>query len=197
MIWTLQAEPQSAPLPFGVTVRRLEPGDTDALHDLGSDASWISASWGGPLGLASSGHGWAAVSRKGRILAVACTYFRGSRYGDVAVFTVPNHRRHRLGLACVTALCADITARGRVPSWNCSVLNRASHLLAWTAGFRLAREYVHYAGESGLPEAAQRVSTSARVDRCTPMTLGVHPPQRAARPPYSRTPDEPVPEPTS
>ncbi|WP_261989396.1 GNAT family N-acetyltransferase, partial [Streptomyces sp. uw30] len=156
MIWTLQAEPQSAPLPFGATVRRLEPADTEALHDLGSDASWISASWGGPLGLASSGHGWAAVSRKGRILAVACTCFRGSRYEDVAVFTVPDHRRHRLGLACVDALCADITARGRVPSWNCSVLDRAGRLLAWTAGFRLVREYVHHA--VGSPVSRKRLS---------------------------------------
>ncbi|MEV0173727.1 GNAT family N-acetyltransferase [Streptomyces sp. NPDC050803] len=145
MIWTLQAEPQPATVPLGVTLRRLQPADTDALADLGPDASWLSASWGGPLGLASSGHGWAALSRKGRILAVACTYFRGSRYEDVAVFTVPDHRRHRLALACVTALCQDIAARDRVPGWNCSVLNRASRLLAWTAGFRLVREYVHYA----------------------------------------------------
>ncbi|MCZ4610915.1 GNAT family N-acetyltransferase [Streptomyces sp. Lzd4kr] len=156
MIWTLQAEPQPSTVPLGVTVRRLEPADTDALNALGPDAAWISASWGGPLGLASSGHGWAAVSRRGRILAVACTYFRGSRYEDVAVFTTPDHRRHRLSLACVNALSADIAARGRVPSWNCSVLNRASRLLAWTAGFRLVREYVHYA--VGSPVSRERLS---------------------------------------
>ncbi len=55
------------------------------------------------------------------MLAVACTYFRGNRHEDVAVFTVPDHRRHRLALACVNALCEDIAARDRTPSWNCSV----------------------------------------------------------------------------
>ncbi|MGW1800961.1 GNAT family N-acetyltransferase [Streptomyces sp. NPDC001984] len=145
MVWTLQAEPQPATVPFGVTVRRLEPADTDALEALGPDVSWISASWGGPLGLASSGHAWAAVSRSDRILAIACTFFLGTQYEDVAVYTVPDRRRHRLGLACVTALCADIAVRGHTPTWNCSLHNRPSRLLAWTAGFRLVREYVHYA----------------------------------------------------
>ncbi|MCL8015200.1 GNAT family N-acetyltransferase [Streptomyces sp. AS02] len=156
MVWTLQTEPQPATVPFGVTVRRLEPADTDALEALGADASWISASWGGPLGLASSGHAWAAVGRTGRILALACTFFLGTRYEDVAVYTVPDRRRHRLGLACVTALCKDITARGRIPSWNCSLHNRPSRLLAWTAGFRLVREDVHYA--VGSPVAQGRLS---------------------------------------
>ncbi|MGX1908038.1 GNAT family N-acetyltransferase [Streptomyces phaeochromogenes] len=87
------------------------------------------ASWGDPLGLTASGHGWAAVDRKGQMPAVACTYFRGTRYEDIAVFTAPDRRRHRLALACVTALAADIVARGHVPSWNCSVLNRARRLL--------------------------------------------------------------------
>ncbi|WP_240797271.1 GNAT family N-acetyltransferase [Streptomyces sp. F001] len=156
MVWTRQAEPQPAPVPFGVTVRRLEPADTDAVHDLGLDASWLSATWGGPAGLAMSGHAWAATARNGRLLAVACTYFRGTAYEDVAVFTVPDHRRHRLALACVIALCDDIAARGRTPSWNCSVLNRASRLLARTAGFRLIREYVHYA--VGSPVSHDRLN---------------------------------------
>lgn len=145
MIWTLQATPQPALVPHALTVRRLEPADVDAVRGLGPDAAWISASWGGPLGLAASGHAWAAVGRTGRVLAVACTYFRGISHEDVAVHTVPDRRRHHLGLACVTALCADITARGHTPSWNCSLHNRASRLLAWSAGFRLVREYVHYA----------------------------------------------------
>ena len=165
MIWTLQAEPRQATVPFGLTLRRLEPADTDALDALGPDASWISASWGGPLGLASSGHGWAVVSRKGRVLALACTYFRGSRYEDVAVCTVPDHRRHRLALACVTALNGDISARGRTPSWNCSVLNRASRLLAWNAGFRLVREYVHHA--VGSPVSAPSFAEVAERRRTT------------------------------
>ncbi|MFI6875703.1 GNAT family N-acetyltransferase [Streptomyces sp. NPDC050400] len=145
MVWTLQAPPTPSRLPRGVSVRRIEPADTDRMQALASDSHWITASWGSPLGLAASGHAWIATDRTGTALAIACTYFRGSCYEDVAVLTRPDNRRHRLALACVTALCADITARGHTPSWNCSTLNRASRLLAWTAGFRLVREYVHYA----------------------------------------------------
>ncbi|MGW2748061.1 GNAT family N-acetyltransferase [Streptomyces sp. NPDC001450] len=150
MIWTLQATPRAAMVPHAVTVRRLNPADADTVLELGSDASWLSASWGGPRGLAASGHAWAAVGRTGQILSMACTYFRGTDYEDVAVYTVPDRRRHHLALACVTSLCADITSRGHTPSWNCSVHNRASRLLAWNAGFRLVREYVHYAAGSPL-----------------------------------------------
>ncbi|WP_405573392.1 GNAT family N-acetyltransferase [Streptomyces phaeochromogenes] len=156
MVWTLQSEPQPCTVPHGVTVRRLEPADTDALIALGPDAAWIHASWGGSLGLASSGHGWTAANRTGQLLAIACTYFRGTRYEDIAVFTTPDQRRHRLALACVTALTADITARGHTPSWNCSTLNRASRLLAWTAGFRLVREYIHHA--AGNPAQRPRLA---------------------------------------
>ncbi|MET9968941.1 GNAT family N-acetyltransferase [Streptomyces sp. NPDC006356] len=112
---------------------------------LGPDADWLHTSWGSQLALAASGHAWAAVGKDGQLHAIACTYFRGRHYEDVAVHTAPGHRRHLLTLACITALCQDITARGHTLSWNCSVHNRASRLLAWTAGFRLVREYVHYA----------------------------------------------------
>ncbi|MFG2288140.1 GNAT family N-acetyltransferase [Streptomyces sp. NPDC048595] len=136
--------PVSPPRPSrGVTVRRLRPQDAPALAALGSEAAWIHASWGGPAGLAASGHGWAAFDED-RVLAMACTYFRGSTYEDVACLTVPEHRRRRLALACVAALCQDITARGHTPSWTCSRDNRPSRLLAWHAGFRLEYEYVHY-----------------------------------------------------
>ncbi|MFD4231864.1 GNAT family N-acetyltransferase [Streptomyces sp. NPDC058545] len=156
MVWTLQAVPQPCPVPRGVTVRRLEPPDVDALHALGADAAWIQASWGGAPGLAASGHGWASVDRGGQVLAIACTYFRGTCYEDVAVFTAPDQRHHRLALTCVNALVSDIIARGHIPSWNCSVLNHASRLLAWTAGFRLVREYVHYT--AGSPAQRSRLA---------------------------------------
>ncbi|WP_437041783.1 GNAT family N-acetyltransferase [Streptomyces angustmyceticus] len=130
-------------LPAGVTVRRLAPGDATALAAVTRDAAWVHASWGGPAALAAAGLGWAAV-RKEAVLAVACTYFRGTRYEDIACFTAPAHRRRRLALACATALCRDIAARGRTPSWTCSRDHRPSRLLAWTAGFRLEREYVHH-----------------------------------------------------
>ncbi|MFJ2740878.1 GNAT family N-acetyltransferase [Streptomyces sp. NPDC087440] len=153
MVWTQQSAPAPATLPRGVRIRRLEPADTDAVAALGVHAAWIHASWGGPLGLCASGHGWAAVRRDGALLTIACSYFRGRRYEDVAALTTPDYRRHRLALACVTALCADIRERGRTPAWNCSTLNRPSRLLAWSAGFRLVQEYVHYATGALAPAA--------------------------------------------
>ncbi|MFD3579913.1 GNAT family N-acetyltransferase [Streptomyces sp. NPDC058644] len=151
----VHSEPVSAPRPpHGVTVRRLVGADGPALAAFtgsAADSAWIHASWGGPEGLAASGHAWAAVDRHGRIAAVACGYFTGDTYEDVAVITAPEHRRERLALACVTALCEDIAARGRTASWSCARDNRPSRLLAWTAGFRLHREYVQYA--TGSPSA--------------------------------------------
>ncbi|WP_185013618.1 GNAT family N-acetyltransferase [Streptomyces sp. AK010] len=64
----------------------------------------------------------------------------------MAVHTVADRRRRHLAPACVTAVREDIASRGHTPGWNCSVHNRAGRLLAWTAGFRLVREYVHFAG---------------------------------------------------
>ncbi|MBM7170365.1 GNAT family N-acetyltransferase [Streptomyces sp. G44] len=140
--------------PHGVTVRRLGADDAAALAALSPDAAWIYASWGGPAGLAASGHAWGAVDRDGRLAAVACGYFVGDAYEDVAVLTVPERRREHLALTCVTSLCADIAARGRTASWSCGRDNRPSRLLAWNAGFRLHREYVRYA--TGTPAARPR-----------------------------------------
>ncbi|WP_328960523.1 GNAT family N-acetyltransferase [Streptomyces virginiae] len=146
--------------PRGVTVRRLTPQDVPALAAMDSENAWIHASWGGPGGLAASGHGWAAFA-KSRVLSVACTYFLGSAYEDIAVVTVPDRRRELpqlpLGgaptaLACVAGLTADIQARGHTASWCCSRDNRPSRLLAWTAGFRLTREYVHHVTGRALAE---------------------------------------------
>ncbi|WP_308369432.1 MULTISPECIES: GNAT family N-acetyltransferase [unclassified Streptomyces] len=114
--------------------------------------SWIHATWGGPCGLAASGAAWDAF-RRGRLLALACTYVLGSRYKDVAALADSGHRLRHPALACVTALCEDIPARGRVPSWSCSRADRPSRLLAWRAGFRLHREYVHYATGGVRPTA--------------------------------------------
>ncbi|MFE5717573.1 GNAT family N-acetyltransferase [Streptomyces erythrochromogenes] len=125
-------------------MRRLTSKDTPPVVALGPGAAWIPRTWGGPEQLASSGLCRGAFHR-GRALSLACTCFLGSRYEDVADLADPGHRRQHLALACVTALCQDIAARGRTPSRTCSRDNRRSRLLAWSAGFRLTRAYVHYA----------------------------------------------------
>ncbi|MFC0843215.1 GNAT family N-acetyltransferase [Streptomyces noboritoensis] len=151
MVYVRREEPAAPRAPRGVTVRRLSAADAHALAVIGSDSAWIHASWGGATGLAGSGHAWGAFHRD-RLLAVACTYFLGSRYEDIAVVTVPDHRRQQLALSCVLALCADVEARGRSATWTCSRYNRPSRLLAWTAGFRLEHEYVHHSTGSVRPQ---------------------------------------------
>ncbi|MEU4063096.1 GNAT family N-acetyltransferase [Streptomyces wedmorensis] len=143
MLYVQQADAAAARVPRGTTVRRLRPEDSPRLAAAGLALGWTFATWGGPEGLARSGHGWAAF-HKDRILAVACSRFTGSRYEDVACATDPAERRQHLALACLAGLTADITSRGRTATWSCSRENRASRLLAWTAGFRLVREYVHH-----------------------------------------------------
>ncbi|MEF9887310.1 GNAT family N-acetyltransferase [Streptomyces sp. P9-A4] len=143
MLYAHQATGAPPRLPRAVTVRRLRSEDGPALAAMDPSMSWIHATWGGPSGLASSGQGWAAF-RKGRVLALACTRFAGSRYEDVACATAPSERRRHLALACVQGLTDDVIARGRTATWSCSRAHRASRLLAWTAGFRLVREYVHH-----------------------------------------------------
>ncbi|MCX4718029.1 GNAT family N-acetyltransferase [Streptomyces virginiae] len=169
MLYVHQAPATLTRPPRGVTVRRLTCGDAAALAELHSGNAWIHASWGGPGGLAASGHGWAAFA-KGRILSVACAYFLGSAYEDIAVVTVPDRRRELpqlpLGgaptaLACVAGLTADIRARGHTASWCCSRDNRPSRLLAWTAGFRLTREYVHHATGRAVASEARATPVPA------------------------------------
>ncbi|MEV7521306.1 GNAT family N-acetyltransferase [Streptomyces sp. NPDC091371] len=124
------------------------------------ETAWIHKTWGGPEQLAASGRGWGAFHR-GRALSLACTYFLGSGYEDVAALADPGHRRQHLALACVTALCEDIAARGRTPSWTCSRDNRPSRLLAWSAGFRLTREYVHHATGPARRQILRRQAEAA------------------------------------
>ncbi|AWZ03427.1 MULTISPECIES: GNAT family N-acetyltransferase [unclassified Streptomyces] len=144
LVYVHQAPAMPARPARGITVRRLTPKDAPALVALGPEAAWIHKTWGSPEQLAASGLAWGAFHRS-QVLSLACTYFLGGQYEDVAALADPGHRRQHLALACVTALCQDVAARGRTPSWTCSRDNRPSRLLAWSAGFRLTREYVHYA----------------------------------------------------
>ncbi|MEV8018047.1 GNAT family N-acetyltransferase [Streptomyces sp. NPDC086554] len=158
MLYVHRSEGTEPRIPRGVTVRPLTADDVPALAALDLSMAWIHATWGGPAALASSGLARAAF-RKDRVIAVACSRFVGSRYEDVACATAPGERRQHLALACVEGVTADIAARGRTATWSCSRDNRPSRLLAWTAGYRLDREYVHHAAgpaarTSGLPAAA-------------------------------------------
>ncbi|QLE75278.1 GNAT family N-acetyltransferase [Streptomyces rectiverticillatus] len=133
-----------------ISVRRLLPRDARALRTLGPDMAWLSAGWGGPAGLAASGRCWGAFC-DGALLSLACSFFVGSRYEDIAVATLPEERGRGLASVCVQALCKDVTARGRIPSWTCSRDNHPSRRLAAKTGFQLVHEFVHYA--VGLPAA--------------------------------------------
>ncbi|MEH6373590.1 GNAT family N-acetyltransferase [Streptomyces sp. KLMMK] len=144
MIWVHRDLPPAVLLGPEMTVRRLLPRDAHALRTLGQDMAWISAGWGGPTGLAASGRCW-GVFRDGFLLSLACTFFVGSRYEDIAVATLPEERGRGLASACVQVLCADVTARGRIPSWTCSRDNHPSRRLAAKAGFHLVHEFVHFA----------------------------------------------------
>ncbi|MFC5719931.1 GNAT family N-acetyltransferase [Streptomyces gamaensis] len=144
MVWVREDTTGRTAAPAGTTVRPLTAADTPAVRALGTDLSWLAESWGGPAALAASGHTQGAF-HDGRLLALACTYFLGGRYEDIAVATLPPARGRGLARACVTALSADITTRGRTPSWTCSRDNHPSRALAAATGFRLVREYVHYA----------------------------------------------------
>jgi hypothetical protein len=66
---------------------------------------------------------------------------------DRSFLTLPEE----LLLACVRPRSGrfGLTGWGHTASWSCSRDNRPSRLLAWTAGFRLTRDYVHYA--TGAP----------------------------------------------
>lgn len=144
MLYVHRAPAIAPRVPRGVAVRRISPDDAPAVAALDPSMAWIHGTWGGPTALAASGLAWAAF-RRGRVVAVACTRFLGNRQEDVACATAPDERRQHLALACVAGLTTDIAARGHRAIWSCSRGNRPSRLLAWTAGFRLAHEYVHYA----------------------------------------------------
>ncbi|MGC0420068.1 GNAT family N-acetyltransferase [Embleya sp. AB8] len=140
------AAPPTSPPP-GFQVRSLVAADAARLIHLGPEAAWIAETWGGPVGLAASGHARGAVTN-GALAAVACVYFHGRRHAELAVVTAPWARRLALARACVTALCADVRAEGRVPTWTAARDNTASRRLAWTCGFRLVCETTHYSVEA-------------------------------------------------
>ena len=113
-------------------VRRLGPRDAHYVAQLGADSAWISMTWGGPSGLASSGYAWGAFAA-GRLVSVACTFFLGQTLEDIGVVTEPDFRGQGLSAACASALCRDISLAaasrvGRRPlkTRQASALHRSS-----------------------------------------------------------------------
>lgn len=143
VIAALHREPPSLPAPPGATLRRVEPGDAEALAGLPKDVAWIADTEGGPAGLAERRRAWVAHVGD-RLASVAAPFFQGERYEDVGVVTEADFRRRGLSSACVARLAADIRARGRIPSWSTSPDNRASLAVAARLGFAKDRDDVLY-----------------------------------------------------
>ena len=135
-------------------VRRLGPRDAHYVAQLGADSAWISMTWGGPSGLASSGYAWGAFAA-GRLVSVACTFFLGQTLEDIGVVTEPDFRGQGLSVACASALCRDILARGRLPSWTTSIENAASLRVAQKLGFEQHRMDTLYAVGVPIPRPNQ------------------------------------------
>src|SRR5262245_40848480 len=133
-IFTLDGPPQRPPPAPGHLIRRLGPADAGKLGGLDDETSWISATWGGPAGLAASGTGWGAFTGE-RLVSVACPFFIGSAYEDIGVVTEEGARGLGLSPACAAAVCDDIRARGRTPTWTTSPDNVPSLRIAEKLGF--------------------------------------------------------------
>jgi hypothetical protein len=147
----ISALPPTAELPPPrAGVRRLGPGDAPALEHLDPSIAWISATWGGPAGLAASGLAWGAFD--GDVLAsVACVFFVGRQHEDVGVVTEAASRGRGLSTACAAAVAAEIRARGRTPTWATSPDNAGSRAVAAHLGFAHVRDDVLYAVRIPIP----------------------------------------------
>jgi RimJ/RimL family protein N-acetyltransferase len=112
-----------------------------AVARLSDEIGWVAKTWGGPAGLAASGHAYGAFAG-GRLAAVTCSFFQGARYADAGVVTEPERRGQGLGVASARAWCAGTVAHRRVPTWTTSTDNSASRRIAERLGFALVRRDV-------------------------------------------------------
>jgi predicted GNAT family acetyltransferase len=90
-----------------------------------------------------------------RLVSIAATFFLGVRHEELAVVTEPAYRGRGLSTGCVAALCRDVLARGRVPSWSTGRDNTASRREAEKAGFTLVRHDVLYVVGVDVPTWAR------------------------------------------
>lgn len=153
-IWdrVILALPDGAPIPApgAETLRCLETEDAYRIWGLNPEIDWIANTWGGPAGLAASGHAWGAFSGE-RLVSVACSFYVGAQYEDVGIVTEPDFRGSGLSPACAAALCGDIRRRGRRPSWSTSPDNTASLRVAEKLGFVVQRRDRLYAFGRSIP----------------------------------------------
>jgi RimJ/RimL family protein N-acetyltransferase len=84
--------------------------------------------------MAASGMAFGAFV-DGRLASVACPFFITERFEDLGVVTEPEFRGRGLSPACAAAVCADVRARGRQPSWTTSPDNTQSLRVAQKLGF--------------------------------------------------------------
>lgn len=154
VIFALETAPRFS-FPKGLLIRRLALADTYHLWGLSPEVAWIGTTWGSPTGLATSGYAWGAFA-EGCLVSVACTFFVGQAYEDIGVVTEPEWRGWGLSVACAGALCEDIQARGRRPSWSTAPENTASVRVAEKLGFAVQRRDCLYVVGSSVPEPAHR-----------------------------------------
>ena len=122
-------------------VRRARPGRRAAAASAPGRPGLDRRDLGRPRRAGGSGTAWGAVD-DGRLGAVACPFFAGDRYEDIGVVTLTSRRGQGLGTACAGAVCAEVRARGRVPSWTTSPDNPGSLGIAAALGFTLERHDV-------------------------------------------------------
>jgi RimJ/RimL family protein N-acetyltransferase len=144
--------------PPDYSIRRLDSADTAHLEGLSQETDWISKTWGGPAGLATSNTAWGAFAAD-QLVSVACPFFVGERYEDIGVITEPGYRGLGLSAACAGAVCQDILGRGRRPSWSSSPDNLASLRVAEKLGFSFQRHDRLYLVRINVPESPHRQST--------------------------------------
>jgi hypothetical protein len=145
VVYELPGSPRPAPA-AGAAVRLLGPGEAHHLQALSEDCAWIFKTWGGAAGLAASGVAWGAFL-DGRLVSVACSFLQAHGYEDIGVVTERAYRGRGLAAACSAALCADVLARGRTPSWTTSTDNGASMRVAERLGFAFhRRDVLHLIG---------------------------------------------------
>ena len=150
LVYVQRDQIRSTP-PLDVQIRLLDVHDADSLSRFAGPSTWLWKSWGTARDLAGSGYARGAFN--GRDLrSVASTFFVGDVFEDLAVLTAPGFRRRGLSTECALALCADMHARGRVPSWTTSPENSASCRTAERCGFRLSRHDVLYVVNASVPE---------------------------------------------